>query len=116
MARDGFRPGTTNRVILLSDGLANTGSTDADAILREVREEAAKEIALLGVGVGSDYGDKLMERLADRATGSSSTSARRDAGARRVRRSSCPATLAVRALDAKAQVDVRRRDGARRTG
>ena len=34
VARDGFRPETSNRVVVLSDGLANTGSTDADQILR----------------------------------------------------------------------------------
>jgi Ca-activated chloride channel homolog len=103
VARDGFRSGTSNRVVLLSDGLANTGSTDADTILERVREEAAKQIALLGVGVGSQYGDALMERLADRGDGfvvyvSERTQAR-DVFVHRL-----PSTLAVRALDAKAQV------------
>ena len=69
VARDGFVPGATNRVILLSDGLANVGNTEAEPILRQIREEAAKKISLLGVGVGSDYGDALMERLADEGDG-----------------------------------------------
>ncbi len=103
VARDGFREGTSNRVIVLSDGLANTGDTDADDILRRVRDEAAKEIALLGVGVGSDYGDALMERLADGGDGFavyvSEPEQARDVFVNRL-----PATLEVRALDAKVQV------------
>ncbi|MBV1852193.1 vWA domain-containing protein [Catellatospora tritici] len=102
-ARDGFREGYSNRVILLSDGLANTGNTDADRMLRKVREEADKQIALLGVGVGSEYGDALMERLADRGDGFVVyVSERRQARDVFVRR--LPATLSLRALDAKAQV------------
>jgi Ca-activated chloride channel family protein len=103
VARDGFRPGTSNRVVLLSDGLANTGSTDADTILERVREEAAKQIALLGVGVGSQYGDALMERLADRGDGFVVYVSER-AQARDVFVHRLPSTLAVRAMDAKAQV------------
>ncbi|MGN9911577.1 YfbK domain-containing protein [Phytohabitans sp. LJ34] len=103
VAREGFRPGRTNRVIVLSDGLANTGDTDADAILRRVSEEAGKQIALLGVGVGSEYGDALMERLADRGDGFVVYVSER-AQARQVFVDRLPATLAVRALDAKVQV------------
>jgi Ca-activated chloride channel homolog len=103
VAREGFRPATSNRVVLLSDGLANNGSTSADQILARVREEAAKEIALLGVGVGSEYGDALMERLADGGDGFvvyvSDLDQARDVFVRRL-----PATLSVRALDAKVQV------------
>ncbi|BCB75919.1 VWA domain-containing protein [Phytohabitans flavus] len=103
VAREGFRPGRTNRVIVLSDGLANTGDTDADAILRRVSEEAGKQIALLGVGVGSEYGDALMERLADRGDGFVVYVSEREQ-ARGVFVRELPATLAVRALDAKVQV------------
>ena len=102
-ARIGFRPGTSNRVIVLSDGLANSGSTSADRILARVRDEAAKQIALLGVGVGSEYGDALMERLADGGDGFvvyvSELGQAREVFVRRL-----PATLSVRALDAKVQV------------
>jgi Ca-activated chloride channel family protein len=103
VARDGFRPRGTNRVIVLSDGLANVGSTTADPILRRVSEEASKEIALLGVGVGSEYGDALMERLADRGDGFVVYVSERSQ-AREVFVERLPATLAVRALDAKVQV------------
>jgi Ca-activated chloride channel family protein len=103
LARDSFRPNATNRVILLSDGLANTGTTDADTMLKRIRDEADKQITLLGVGVGSDYGDALMERLADRGDGFvvyiSERKQARDLFVHKL-----PATLAVRAYDAKAQV------------
>ncbi len=102
-ARKGFRSGTTNRVVLLSDGLANHGDTGADKILDQVRENAAKQITLLGVGVGRDYGDALMEQLADRGDGFviyvSDQAKAEDLFVRTL-----PATLTLRALDAKAQV------------
>jgi len=103
VARQGFRAGATNRVVILSDGLANTGNTSSDRILTEVREQADKQITLLGVGVGHDYGDALMESLADHGDGfviyvSDPTQARQ------VFIDQLPATNALRALDAKAQV------------
>jgi Ca-activated chloride channel homolog len=103
VARAGFREGASNRVVLLSDGLANVGDTDATPILDRVREAAAKQISLLGVGVGSDYGDALMEQLADRGDGFV-VYVSDVAQARRVFVDRLPATMAVRALDAKVQV------------
>jgi Ca-activated chloride channel family protein len=103
VARDGFVEGASNRVILLSDGLANVGNTSADPILAQIREEASRQIALLGVGVGSEYGDALMERLADEGDGFV-TYVSEPEQARRLFVEKLPATLAVRALDAKVQV------------
>jgi Ca-activated chloride channel family protein len=103
VAREGFRREATNRVILLSDGLANVGNTDAEPILEQIREEAAKKISLLGVGVGSEYGDALMERLADQGDGFV-TYVSELAQARQLFVSRLPAALTVRALDAKVQV------------
>jgi Ca-activated chloride channel family protein len=103
VARAGFVPGATNRVILLSDGLANAGDTTAEPILRQIREEAGKQITLLGVGVGSQYGDALMERLADEGDGFVVYVSDRDQ-ARQLFVTQLPATLTVRARDAKAQV------------
>ncbi|MBX6752331.1 MAG: von Willebrand factor type A domain-containing protein [Micromonosporaceae bacterium] len=103
VARDGFVEGATNRVILLSDGLANVGNTDAAPILEKIREEARKQITLLGVGVGSEYGDALMERLADEGDGFV-TYVSEVEQARRLFVDRLPATLTVRALDAKVQV------------
>jgi Ca-activated chloride channel homolog len=103
VARAGFRPGITNRVVLLSDGLANTGDTQAAPILSRVREEAAKQITLLGVGVGSDYGDTLMEQLADHGDGYVIYVSGLDQ-TRRAFVEQLPATQSIRALDAKVQV------------
>ncbi len=103
VARDGFREGKTNRVIILSDGLANVGNTEAEPILAQIREEARKQITLMGVGVGSSYGDALMERLADSGDGFVVYAAEQSE-ARRIFVEQLPAALAVRALDAKVQV------------
>jgi Ca-activated chloride channel homolog len=103
VAREGFRSGVTNRVILLSDGLANMGATEAAPILARVREEADKKVTLLGVGVGSDYGDTLMEQLADHGDGMA-VYVSSQAQARQVFVNQLPANLSVRALDAKVQV------------
>ncbi|MBC6460020.1 vWA domain-containing protein [Actinomadura sp. HBU206391] len=102
-ARRGFREGVTNRVILASDGLANTGATAAAPILRRVSEEAAKGISLLCVGVGSDYGDKLMEQLADSGDGRAVYVSDQEK-ARNLFTKELPATVELRARDAKAQV------------
>ncbi|HEY6797931.1 MAG TPA: von Willebrand factor type A domain-containing protein [Kineosporiaceae bacterium] len=103
VARQGFRQGMTNRVVLLSDGLANTGDTEAAPILDRVRDEAAKQITLLGVGVGNDYGDRLMEQLADHGDGFV-VYVSDEGAARRTFVQTLPAARSVRALDAKVQV------------
>ena len=70
MAWKGFQKDRINRVILCSDGVANTGQTGADAILERVRGYANDGITLttLGFGMGN-YNDVLMEKLADRGDG-----------------------------------------------
>jgi Ca-activated chloride channel family protein len=102
-ARRNFRAGVTNRVILASDGLANAGDTDSAAILRKVSDEAAQGVSLLCVGVGSDYGDSLMEQLADNGNGRAVYVSERSR-AREMFVRDLPATLELRARDAKAQV------------
>ncbi|WP_225891009.1 vWA domain-containing protein [Streptomyces dioscori] len=103
-AVDGLREGATNRVVLLSDALANTGETDADAILDRIADaRRAHGITLFGVGVGSDYGDALMERLADKGDGHTTYVS----GAEEARKVFCdelPRNIDLTARDAKAQV------------
>ncbi|MGW0787427.1 YfbK domain-containing protein [Streptomyces sp. NPDC002911] len=103
-AVEGHRKGATNRVVLLSDALANTGETDADAILERIGG-ARKEygITLFGVGVGSDYGDQLMEQLTNKGDGNTTYIAD-ETQARKVFVDQLPAHVELRARDAKAQV------------
>ncbi|MFD3311676.1 von Willebrand factor type A domain-containing protein [Streptomyces sp. NPDC058694] len=103
-AVDGLRAGATNRVVLLSDALANTGETDADAILDRIADARREHgITLFGVGVGSDYGDALMERLADKGDGHT-TYVSNAADARTVFCDQLPRNIELTARDAKAQV------------
>ncbi|MBO8195884.1 von Willebrand factor type A domain-containing protein [Streptomyces oryzae] len=98
------RSGATNRVVLMSDALANTGETDAKAILGEVaRHRKEQGISLFGVGVGSDYGDDLMERLTNKGDGSTVYISTRGE-ARDVFVNQLPRNIELRARDAKAQV------------
>nr|MDT0526399.1 VWA domain-containing protein [Streptomyces sp. DSM 41633] len=100
----GHRKGVTNRVVLLSDALANTGDTSADTILERI-DSARREygITLFGVGVGSEYGDAFMERLTNRGDGHT-TYVGDEEQARKVFVDQLPAHLELRARDAKAQV------------
>jgi Ca-activated chloride channel family protein len=99
----GLREGATNRVVLISDALANDGETDPDAILDRI-DTARREhgITLFGVGVGSDYGDALMERLADKGDGHTVYVSGDDA--EKVFCEQLPQNIDLTARDAKAQV------------
>ncbi|MFJ4472336.1 von Willebrand factor type A domain-containing protein [Streptomyces sp. NPDC089424] len=103
-AVEGLREGATNRVVLVSDALANTGDTDADTILERI-DGARREhgITLFGVGVGSEYGDELMERLADRGDGHTTYVSTAEE-AREVFCEELPRHVDLTARDAKAQV------------
>ncbi len=58
-----------NRVVLLSDGLANQGITDPDELDRIARKYRAKCISLTTMGVGLDYNENLMVGLAQNGGG-----------------------------------------------
>jgi len=62
--------GGTNRVVVVSDGDANVGETDADGILTLIKThtDAGTTISTLGVGSGN-YNAEIMEQLADRGNG-----------------------------------------------
>ncbi|MGW7607215.1 YfbK domain-containing protein [Streptomyces sp. NPDC054766] len=103
-AVEGLRKGATNRVVLISDALANTGDTDADSILERISSARREHgITLFGVGVGSDYGDALMERLADKGDGHTTYVSSRDE-AFTVFCDQLPQNIDLTARDAKAQV------------
>ena len=70
MARRNYQRRAINRVIVCSDGVANTGQTAAEQILNRVRGEADRGISLSTIGFGmGNYNDVLMEKLADQGDG-----------------------------------------------
>src|SRR5262249_23567619 len=52
-----------NRVLLLSDGLANVGLTDPNTIRGEVRAMAGRGVSTSTIGVGKDYDENLLETM-----------------------------------------------------
>ncbi len=98
------REGALNRVVLLSDGVANVGNTGPEAILQTIGKAAQQRIDLVTVGFGLDsYNDTLMEQLADRGNGFHAY-VDDEIEARRIFVQRLASTLVVTARDAKAQV------------
>jgi Ca-activated chloride channel homolog len=64
-----FNPEQLNRVILLSDGLANVGLTDLDAIATDVHKLAQQGVSTTTMGVGNDYNEKLLEAMTNSGDG-----------------------------------------------
>jgi Ca-activated chloride channel homolog len=94
-----------NRVILLSDGVANVGATDPEGILAAVRDYAAQGMYLTTIGFGmGDYNDLLMEQLANDGDGNYAYVDTLNE-ARRVFVENLTGTLQVIARDARVQVD-----------
>jgi Ca-activated chloride channel family protein len=63
-AEAGLVPGGVNRVVLLSDGLANVGVVDPNTIAAEARGLAARGVGTTTMGVGTDYNEDLLEAMA----------------------------------------------------
>ncbi|HTL30090.1 MAG TPA: VWA domain-containing protein, partial [Tepidisphaeraceae bacterium] len=60
---------TLNRVILLSDGLANTGITDPGAIAHIAADARRDGIHVSSIGLGLDYNEDLMQGIAEAGGG-----------------------------------------------
>jgi len=56
-------PGGLNRVLLLTDGLANVGETNPDSIASDVKHFAIRGISTTTMGVGNDYNEDLLETM-----------------------------------------------------
>ena len=105
MAMRAYEPGAVNRVILCSDGVANVGQTEADAILAEVRGYVEEGVTLATFGFGMDnYNDTLMEQLADNGDGFYAY-VDNIHEAQRLFVDDLTSTLQTIAMDAKVQVD-----------
>jgi Ca-activated chloride channel homolog len=59
----------TNRVVLITDALANTGVTDERMISMISKYYDTRRIRLSGVGVGREFNDALLDRLTERGKG-----------------------------------------------
>lgn len=65
-----FNPHGENRIVILSDGIANLGSNNAEEILKKVSENRERGIRCSVIGVGRrSYNDALLEALANRGDG-----------------------------------------------
>ena len=63
------RTGQVNRVLLLSDGLANRGITDPRILQDICRERVSRGISISTFGVGANYNEDLMLGLAEYGSG-----------------------------------------------
>ena len=69
-AKEHLRAGGINRVILLSDGAANEGEQDPDALAAQIAQEAGDSTQLVVVGVGREtYDEVVLEQFADQGNG-----------------------------------------------
>jgi Ca-activated chloride channel family protein len=70
VADEMFERNTNNKIILISDGVANVGNTTAGGIFERISESSRRGIDLIAIGVGiSDYNDVLLEQLANQGDG-----------------------------------------------
>jgi len=63
--------GVVSRVILLSDGQANRGLLEREAIYEQVRELASAGVTTSTVGIGFDFNEELMTAIATAGQGNS---------------------------------------------
>lgn len=61
--------GGVNRCLLLTDGLANIGITDPDQLSVHAEELRARGVSTSTFGVGNDFDERLLQRLADAGGG-----------------------------------------------
>lgn len=59
------REGAVNRILLLTDGLANQGITDPEQLVGLCRNAAAEGITTTTIGFGAHYDEELLAAMAD---------------------------------------------------
>jgi len=60
---------TLSRVLVLTDGLANAGETDAGAIAREAADARRQGVRVSSIGLGLDYNEDLLQAVAESGGG-----------------------------------------------
>jgi len=69
-ARQHFVPHGINRIILCTDGDFNVGTSDTDALVRMVEEEAQQGVFLTALGFGmGNHNDNMMEQITNKGNG-----------------------------------------------
>jgi hypothetical protein len=69
LADASYQPTHSNRVLLITDALTNTGVTDPNTMGMVADWYDARRIRLSGVGVGRDFDDVLLDRLTEKGRG-----------------------------------------------
>lgn len=69
LAQRHYGEGRLNRVVVISDGIANVGVTDENVIAEASHFAEREEIYLVGVGVGDGFNDTMMDTVTDRGRG-----------------------------------------------
>lgn len=104
-AMKGNTQGAIARVIVLSDGDANVGTSDPKGIQGIVADRVKQGVTVSTIGFGmGNYRDNLMEQLADTGNGNSFYVDSLDA-AKRIFSDQLASTLEIAAKDAKLQVE-----------
>lgn len=62
-------PDGVNRALLLTDGLANCGITDVEALMQHAHELRQRGVSTATFGVGLDFNEHLLEALAEQGGG-----------------------------------------------
>ena len=66
---DNLAPEGVNRILLLTDGLANQGMTDTDQLAGHAAELRRRGVATTTFGVGEDFDEALLRAMADAGGG-----------------------------------------------
>ncbi len=69
LADRAYQPQYTNRVLLVTDALANRGDTDPRTLAMVSDWYDSRRIRLSGIGVGKDFNDALLDRLTEKGRG-----------------------------------------------
>jgi Ca-activated chloride channel family protein len=64
-----YQIGQLNRVLLLTDGLANRGITDKTKLCRKVKEMKNSGVSVTTLGVGDDFDEDLLTVMAEASGG-----------------------------------------------
>jgi Ca-activated chloride channel family protein len=69
MVSERFEEGQVNRVLLLSDGLANRGVTDRSRLAQMARQKREEGVTTTTLGVGMDFDEDLLAHMASEGGG-----------------------------------------------